>query len=119
MYREVARMKLSDYIKERRERLNLTQEQVAEHCQVSTAAISRYENGHTAMKDLTVFRVTQLCDILHIDPMLFFRFPKDGDMSDLEARELCRMFERASPEAQATIRGVLMMDAQHQGKKKA
>lgn len=50
-------------VKTKRNSKNLTQEQLAELCDLSTRAISNIENGKAEPKLITILRICVICDI--------------------------------------------------------
>jgi len=56
-------------MKELRERLQLTQEAMAEALGVNYATVNRWENGWTAPSKLALRQIDLLCKEYHITPM--------------------------------------------------
>lgn len=59
-------MKIKDYIKTRREQLNLSQEQVAKICGVSKGTVSRLEGGE--IENMKIDKIKALASALRIKP---------------------------------------------------
>lgn len=58
----------SDKVKSIREKLSLTQEQLAENLGVSFATVNRWENGWTAPSKLALRQIELLCKAHKISP---------------------------------------------------
>ena len=59
-------MKIKDYIKTRREQLNLSQEQIAKICGVSKGTVSRWEGGE--IENMKIDKIKALASALCIEP---------------------------------------------------
>ncbi|HCT64213.1 MAG TPA: transcriptional regulator [Lachnospiraceae bacterium] len=58
---------LEDIIKQVREQLNITQEQLARELNISFSTINRWENGHTSPSKLAKMRLLEFCKDSSID----------------------------------------------------
>lgn len=56
-----------DIIKQVREQLNITQEQLARELNISFSTINRWENGHTSPSKLAKMRLLEFCKNCNID----------------------------------------------------
>ncbi len=63
-------MKISDILKQRREQLNLTYEEIGKFVGVGKSTVRKWETG--AIKSMGADKITLLSQILQISPIVFF-----------------------------------------------
>lgn len=79
-------MQLGDYIKERRTRLGITQQILADHLNVSKQAVSKWENG-TALPDITI--IPRLAQALRVRPTKIVAIIWEGESDFQTYRFTC------------------------------
>lgn len=102
-------MKINQIIRERRKKLLLTQEQVAELLGVSTPAVSKWEKGIT-YPDITL--LPALARLLKIDLNTLMSF--NEDLTDIEIEKLVDMIDKTVQEQGYDIAFHVAMDKIHE-----
>ena len=60
-------MNIPELIKNRRQELGLTLEQVGEACGVGKSTVRKWETGY--IKNMKIDKIKQLASVLHLDPV--------------------------------------------------
>lgn len=72
---------LGDWLKQEREKCNLTQNAVAETVGVSQGTVSQWENGKAIPDALEIYRFANLIDLYSLDDIPFDEFFQEGDFT--------------------------------------
>ena len=67
---------LGDIIKQIREQLNITQEQLARELNISFSTINRWGNGHTSPSKLAKMRLLEFCKNSSVDITIISKLEK-------------------------------------------
>lgn len=68
MKMEVSLLSFSEIVREIRQHLRITQEQLARELNISFSTINRWENAHTAPSKLAKMRLIDFCNKQNIPP---------------------------------------------------
>ena len=68
-------MNIPELIKNRRQELGLTLEQVGEACGVGKSTVRKWETGY--IKNMKIDKIKQLASVLHLDPVDLVDKPSD------------------------------------------
>jgi len=97
-------MTVSDLIRERRDRLDLTLEDVGRACGVSRATVSRWESGE--IKRMKRSHIEALANVLHFNPILLL---SDPELVTPDERLLLDKYRKASPNMRQAAIVILSM----------
>lgn len=98
-------MTISDLIRDQRDRLDLTLEDIGRVCGVSRATVSRWESGE--IKKINRKHMEELAGILQIDPVLLMSEP---ELLTPEERLMLKKFRNASTKMRQAAMVLLDMD---------
>ena len=89
------------YIKRKRFERGLTQQDIADHLNVSVKSVSRWENG-VNMPSMTAF--FYICDFLHVTPEEFFSYETPNPLKTRDTYDLfCQLNDRQHDLVQSLI----------------
>lgn len=95
-------MTIGEYIKQRRQDLNLSLEYVGNIVGVDRSTVQRWEKGN--IKNIDRKHIESICRILCIDPAVFFHL---NDLIFPEERRLIEAYRVADPGTQSAVRKLL------------
>jgi transcriptional regulator with XRE-family HTH domain len=106
-------MKLNEFVRNRRDELGLSQQDVADRLNVSKASIFKYESGEIAIENLSLSRIEQLAKALYLDPVFFIKYMINPEQAaaDAEMSDICRMLAQSTEKTRDIIKGMLIMAA--------
>ena len=79
-------MKLGEYLKFKRKKLNLTQEEVAKYLEVPKGTISKWECG--LVTEISRTNIKLLSEVLNIDPARIVRWDENDDVDTSETNDI-------------------------------
>jgi len=95
-------MTIGEYIKQKRQALNLSLEYVGNIVGVDRSTVQRWEKGN--IKNIDRRHIESICRILYIDPAVFFHL---NDLVFPEERRLIEAYRVADPGTQSAVRKLL------------
>lgn len=96
-------MKMNDKIKNRREELGLTLQEVGEYIGVSKATVQRYESGE--IKNLKLVIIERLTQVLKINPGYLMGWENNND--DEEIRAIARSMKNLSEDKRKLLNDLI------------
>lgn len=97
-------MTINDLIRQQRDRLDLTLEDIGRACGVSRATVSRWESGQ--IKKMNRKHIEALANVLHLNPLLFL---SDPELVTPQERILLDKYRNASPSMRQAALVILSM----------
>lgn len=97
-------MTIGELIREKRNKLNMNQSELARQIGVDRATVNRWEHGYMKIDRK---RIEDICRILSIDPVIFFR---QNEVIFSEERQLIEAWRAADELTKAMVRRSLGME---------